>query len=133
MAIKEEIASLKKQYPTLNIFIGVGHSGYERDKEIAKAISDLDLIVGGHSNTFLYTGTAPSNEKPEGDYPTVISHDSGDSKTLVVQAFAYGKYLGKLDLIFDENGQVVHYEGLPIYLNATFEEGLLLFFLAFSK
>lgn len=111
--------------PTLNIFIAVGHSGYERDLEIATAISDLDLVVGGHSNTFLFSGPSlPSNEVPEGEYPTVIKHPDSGEQTLVVQAFAYGKYLGKLDLIFDENGRVASYQGAPIFLDSSFKEGI---------
>lgn len=57
----DEIESLKKETKKLrdsgvNIIIGLGHSGIERDQEIAKEVEDIDLIVGGHSHTFLYTG-----------------------------------------------------------------------------
>lgn len=98
-------------------------AGYQRDKEIAHAIDDLDLVVGAHSHSFLWSGSnVPSSETPEGEYPTVIKHASGE-QTLVVQAFAYGKYLGKLDLMFDENGRVQHYQGLPIFLDSSFEQG----------
>ena len=108
----------------MNIFIAVGHSGFERDKEIGRAIDDLDLIVGGHTNTFLYTGTnLPSNEQPEGDYPYVVKHSSGE-QTLIVQAFAYGKYLGRLNMIFNEKGQVQQYQGQPIFLDSSFSEGM---------
>jgi len=40
----------------VNILIALGHSGYEKDLEMAEKIEDLDLVVGGHSHTFLYTG-----------------------------------------------------------------------------
>lgn len=123
-AVGEEIEHLKKEHSDLAIFIGLGHSGYERDLEIASALPDLDLIVGGHTNTFLYSGdNPPSVEKPEGPFPKVIKHSSGE-QTLVVQAFAYGKYLGQLDLTFDENGKVVQYEGEPILIDATYPEGM---------
>lgn len=128
VAIKEEIARLKALHPQLNIFIAVGHSGYERDLEIAAAIADLDLVVGGHSNTFLFPQNngdqppPPSTEKVEGDYPTVVNHTDSGERTLVVQAFAYGKYLGKLDLVFDEAGRVASYEGRPIFLSTEFVE-----------
>ena len=34
----------------------VGHGGFLLDQKIAKEVNGVDLIVGGHSNTFLYTG-----------------------------------------------------------------------------
>lgn len=40
----------------VNIIIALGHSGVEMDTEIAREIEDIDLVVGGHSHTFLYTG-----------------------------------------------------------------------------
>ena len=32
------------------------------DKEIAQKVPDVDVVVGGHTNTFLYNGEPPSNE-----------------------------------------------------------------------
>lgn len=108
----------------MNIFIAVGHSGFERDKEIARDVPDLDLVVGGHSNTFLYTGNKlPSNENPEGDYPYIVKHVEQLKQTLVVQAFAYGKYMGKLDMVFNEQGDIVNYQGEPVYLDASIPQG----------
>ena len=123
-SIIREIERLKDQYrDKLNIFIAVGHSGFEKDKEIAAKISELDIVVGGHTNTFLYSGPKPSIEVPEGLYPVVFDHGI-KGKTLVVQAFAYGKYLGKLDVIFDENGFITSYGGNPILLDNSVKEGL---------
>ncbi len=34
----------------------MGHSGIEMDKKIASEVEDIDVLIGGHSNTFLYTG-----------------------------------------------------------------------------
>lgn len=79
----------------VKIIIGLSHSGYDRDLEIAKSCPDLDLIVGGHSNTFLYNGQAPSIEIPRDEYPTVITQTSG-KKVLVVQAYSFTKYMGNL-------------------------------------
>ncbi|CAG2107041.1 unnamed protein product [Medioppia subpectinata] len=122
-SIRKEIENLKKIYPKneLNIFIAVGHSGHKKDKEIAEKIPELDVVVGGHSNTFLYTGKPPSIEVPEGPYPVVYDHNS-EGKTLVVQAFAYGKYLGKLDVVFDDNGLITSYSGTPILLDSNTKE-----------
>ena len=46
---------LKQQ--NINKIIAVGHAGIEMDKQIAKEVDGVDIVVGGHTNTFLYTGT----------------------------------------------------------------------------
>lgn len=43
--------------PKVDILIGVGHYGYGNDKKLAHAVPDLDIIVGGHTHTFLYNMT----------------------------------------------------------------------------
>jgi len=40
----------------VNILIALGHSGIEMDTQIAREVEDIDLVIGGHSHTFLYTG-----------------------------------------------------------------------------
>ena len=120
-ALKQEVKLLKEK--GINIIIAVGHSGYIRDQEIAKKIPDIDLIIGGHSNTFLYNGIEPSIETSIGDYPTVIQI-SGGKKVFVAQAYAYSKYLGSLDFIFDEEGNAeLDGKQNPILLDAEFPRG----------
>ena len=48
------MALLKAQ--GVNKIIALGHSGIDVDISLAKNIPDLDIIIGGHTNTFLYTG-----------------------------------------------------------------------------
>ena len=73
-----------------------------------RQIPDLDLVVGGHSHTFLYNGPAPSREKAGGPYPTYVTVNDTDKVVPVVQAFAYTKYMGHLKLNFDlETGDLV--------------------------
>ena len=90
-----EAANLKSK--GVNILIALGHSGYDMDKKIAENCPDIDVVVGGHSNTFLYNGKQPDAEPIEGPYPTIVTQKSG-KKVPVVQAFAYTKYLGYLKL-----------------------------------
>ena len=40
----------------INKIIAVGHAGIDVDKKIAKEVDGVDIVVGGHTNTFLYTG-----------------------------------------------------------------------------
>ncbi|RWS28195.1 5'-nucleotidase-like protein [Leptotrombidium deliense] len=114
--IEKEVEKLKKE--NVKIFIAVGHSGFDEDKAIARKVPDLDVIVGGHTNTFLYNGKPPSKEVASDVYPAVVEHKDG-RRTLVVQAYAYGKYLGFLNVIIDEKGEVVKFHGQPILLDHT--------------
>lgn len=91
----EEAENLKKK--GVNIIIALGHSGYLVDQEIARDCPLVDVVIGGHSNTFLYTGEQPDAEKIDGPYPTVVKQASG-KEVPVVQAYAYTKYLGELKL-----------------------------------
>lgn len=52
--MKEEVSKLKAK--GIKIIIALGHSGFAKDKLIAKLVPDLDLVVGGHTNTFLFNG-----------------------------------------------------------------------------
>ena len=108
----------------VNILIALGHSGYTEDKRIAMEVPDIDVVVGGHSNTFLYSGEKPSKEAIEGPYPTLITQPGLKAKVVpVVQAYAYTKYLGYLKLDFDDNGDLTHHEGQPILLSQDYPEG----------
>lgn len=129
--VSQESKLLREQ--NVSIIVAVGHSGFDFDKMVAKECPDVDLVIGGHTNTFLYSQAPPSIEKPEDLYPVVITQESG-RKVLVVQAFAYTKYLGILHLKvsildlyeynfilkrfqFDENGEIKSWMGSPILLD----------------
>lgn len=56
--MKSAVADLKRQ--GINKIIAVGHAGIVVDKKIAEQVDGVDVVVGGHSHTFLYSGTATS-------------------------------------------------------------------------
>ncbi|CAK1586814.1 unnamed protein product [Parnassius mnemosyne] len=116
VALKEEVTNLKLE--GVNIIIALGHSGYLKDIEIAKDVEGIDLVIGAHSNTFLWNGTTPDSEDIQGPYPTYVKQKSG-KLVPVVQAYAYTKYLGKLHILFDSNGDVISIDGNPILLDNT--------------
>jgi len=97
--------------------IVLSHSGYQVDKIVASDVDGIDVIVGGHSNTFL----SNTSDKAQGPYPTWIKNPNG-GKTAIVQAYAYGKYLGRLDVEFDDDGVVVSALGEPIIVDGLIEE-----------
>lgn len=56
----DEIESISKEAKRLkangvNIIIALGHSGFDMDRKIAKSVPEVSLVIGGHTNTFLYT------------------------------------------------------------------------------
>ncbi|XP_059153695.1 snake venom 5'-nucleotidase-like [Physella acuta] len=65
--------------------------------------------------------TSPSTEKIEGKYPTVVESTKGGG-VLVVQDYAYGKYLGELNVVFDDAGQVKSWTGNPILLDNSVQK-----------
>ena len=90
----------------MKIIIALGHSGYDVDIKLAETIPELDLVVGGHSHTYLFTGPdPPSTDVPKGDYPTYVKN--GNKTIPVVQAYCYTKYLGHLELQFDDDGELL--------------------------
>ena len=47
----ETALEYKKLRKKCHLFIGLFHTGYEKDLEIAQAMPELDAIIGGHSHT----------------------------------------------------------------------------------
>lgn len=55
------MASLQQQVDKLqtlgvNKIIALGHSGFTVDQDVARRVRGVDVVIGGHTNTFLYTG-----------------------------------------------------------------------------
>ncbi|KAE8286447.1 5'-nucleotidase [Larimichthys crocea] len=120
---EDEVSSLQLQVDKLqtlgvNKIIALGHSGFIVDRQIAKMVRGVDVVIGGHTNTFLYTGTPPSSEVPAGPYPFMVRSLDG-RQVPVVQAYAFGKYLGYLKVTFDDAGNVMRSTGNPILLDSS--------------
>jgi len=125
LVIRDEIEAVTKEVEKLHlegvdIIIALGHSGYVKDIEIAEKVPHVDIVVGAHSHSFLFTNsveeTNPSNNAIIGPYPTVVKNVLG-SNALVVQAFAFTKYLGHIRVVFDDAGVVQNWLGMPILLD----------------
>ena len=110
--ITAAIGELKKQ--GVNKIIALTHVGYPRDLAAIAKIPDVDVVVGGHSNTFL----SNTSDKAEGPYPTLVDNPGG-YKVPIVQAAAYSKYLGNLKVVFDDAGVVKEASGEPILIDSS--------------
>nr|WP_170538920.1 bifunctional metallophosphatase/5'-nucleotidase [Ruegeria arenilitoris] len=96
----------------VNKIIVLSHSGYGVDQRVAQETTGVDVIVGGHSNTYL----SNTSDKAAGPYPTVVNG------VQIVQAYAYGKFLGELNVTFDDDGNVVEAVGEPLIMDNTVTE-----------
>lgn len=99
----------------INKIIVLSHIGYDFDQVLAAETTDIDLIVGGDTHNLLdSTGELNALGLPvTGEYPTVVQNAEGKD-TFIVQAWESAKTLGKIDLKFDEHGDVIHISGNAI-------------------
>jgi 5'-nucleotidase / UDP-sugar diphosphatase len=100
LTFKNPVEVAKKLVPELkkkaDHVVVVSHVGIEVDREIAKNVPGIDLIVGGHSHTPLKT-------------PEVVNG------TYIVQDWEYGKSLGRADLFYLGEELVAFSGGLKEY------------------
>ena len=109
-AVQAEVDKLTSE--GINKIIVLSHSGYGVDQRVAQETSGVDVIVGGHSNTYL----SNTSDKAVGPYPTVVNG------VQIVQAYAYGKFLGELNVTFDDNGNVTEAVGEPLIMDKSVTE-----------
>lgn len=93
-SIKAEVEKLKKQ--KINKIILLSHLGYKLDQKVAQNISDIDIIIGGHSHDKINGITPGKNlqKSPTGE-PVIIT-----------QAGKNGEFFGLLDVVFDKKGVI---------------------------
>jgi len=93
--IAQDTSRILKEEEHCDLVICLSHLGYfyksypekVSDLNLAKATKDIDLIIGGHTHTFL----------PK---PTIEKNAAGKN-VLVNQVGCYGLYLGRVDFHFD--------------------------------
>ena len=90
-----------RDYEQCDMVICLSHLGYEYnddricDIKLARMVNGIDLIIGGHTHTFL-------------KQPVVIKKAS-HNPTLITQVGFGGIVLGRIDFIFDETANIVDY------------------------
>lgn len=92
---KKTVAEFEKQ--GVNKIILLSHLGYEKDENVIKAVSGIDVIVGAYSKLELH---GPM-EMTAGDGGRVIA----------VQAGKNAEYLGEIDIKFNDKGEIEDYDG----------------------
>ena len=82
--------------------IALGHVGYWRKMDLARAVDGVDIIVDDPSAA--------------GPYPTLVTSPVGET-VLIVQAYQWSHYLGRLDVFFDAAGRLSVRHGAPILID----------------
>ncbi|KAL6259899.1 hypothetical protein P5V15_009810 [Pogonomyrmex californicus] len=118
--VNEEAKRLKEK--GIKIITVLSHCGLDVDRIMAEKCPLVDVIIGGHSHTFLYSGPPPFIDRPEDEYPVVVMQNKTGRTVLIVQAAAFTKYLGNLTVWFDDEGEIVDWDGNPILLDQSIEE-----------
>ena len=93
----QEMTRILKTQEKCDLIICLSHIGYSYGKDsdkicdlkLAEQTKDIDLIIGGHTHTFL-------------DKPTIVKNLDGID-TLVNQVGCYGINLGRIDFYFDKD------------------------------
>lgn len=95
--ITQDITRELKEEQRCDLIICLSHLGYYyrnnpetiSDLNLSKATKDIDLIIGGHTHTFL----------PK---PTIVKNKA-DKNMLVNQVGCHGLYLGRIDFYLDDD------------------------------
>jgi len=94
--ITDDITSKLKNEENCDLIICLSHLGYKYDNApnkicdltLAKQTKDIDLIIGGHTHTFM-------------NQPKVVKNKT-DKNVLINQVGCFGLFLGKVDFFFDQ-------------------------------
>jgi len=97
VGISQDMARILRHEQKCDLVICLSHIGYKYkdepdricDTKLASLTKDIDLIIGGHTHTFL-------------DKPTVLKN-AENKEVLVNQVGCYGINLGRIDFYFDSD------------------------------
>ncbi|OEY73197.1 metallophosphatase [Salegentibacter salarius] len=96
--IAQDQSRILKEEKNCDLVICLSHLGYKyssdkiSDIKLAQTTKNIDLIIGGHTHTFL-------------EKPTVETNKAG-KKVLVNQVGCYGLYLGRIDFYLDDKNNI---------------------------
>ncbi|WP_126148045.1 choice-of-anchor I family protein [Synechococcus elongatus] len=107
--IQADVDALLANNPDLNKVILLSHmQQISIEQEIAKRLRNVDIIVAGGSNTRLLDSNdvLRAGDTKQGEYP-FFTNDADGKPIAVVNTDGNYKYVGRLVIDFDENGNVI--------------------------
>ncbi|MBQ2645685.1 bifunctional metallophosphatase/5'-nucleotidase [bacterium] len=111
--LQQEVDKLEKQ--GINKIILLSHSGYEEEKEYAKNISGIDVIIGGHSHDLIFDITEGKN----------LQYSPKGEPVIITQAGRDGKNFGILNVEYDKNGIIIKAQN-NVFKTENFAKGQLM-------
>ncbi len=116
--VQSDLAAVAQKYideltgKGVNKIILLTHIGYKTDQELAQKLKGVDIVVGGHSHTFLNNRFANATAP----YPAALKNADGEP-VLVVQSGEKFEFIGRLDVEFNEKGVLTKWGGDTIHLS----------------
>ncbi|MEO1196803.1 MAG: ExeM/NucH family extracellular endonuclease [Pseudomonadota bacterium] len=107
--IQDEVDMLLANNPDMNKVILLAHmQQLDIELGLAARLENVDVIVAGGSNTRLFDDNdiARDGDSDQGQYPQFVTN-AGGTTTAVVNTDGSYKYVGRLVIDFDENGNVL--------------------------
>ncbi len=113
----DEVTTAQKQIDELraegvNKVVLITHYQYDNDLALAKAVSGVDVIIGGDSHTLLGEEFEQYGLNPAGPYPTMTTDRVG-APVCIAQAWEYSQIVGQISVSWDEFGFVTSCDGTP--------------------
>lgn len=108
----------------INKIILLSHAGADKNFEIAKKVTGIDIIITGDTHYLFGNKEMRDFNLPvRSEYPTKFTSPNGEP-VYVVEAWEYSKLIGKLDIKFTKNGIVKEITGnplIPYHLDSSFQ------------
>jgi predicted extracellular nuclease/2',3'-cyclic-nucleotide 2'-phosphodiesterase (5'-nucleotidase family) len=126
--IQAEVNTLLDANPGMNKVVLLGHmQQLNIELELAERLENVDIIVAGGSNTRLFDDTdrVRDGDSDQGQYPQFVTN-AGGTTTAVVNTDGSYKYVGRLVVDFDEDGNVLpdSYDATVSGAYATDDQGV---------
>jgi len=99
LSVAQSLVTDLRDNQNCDMIVVLSHMGVDYDQMAAAMISGIDVIVGGHTHTFIST-------------PIQIGN------TLVLQAGEFGRYLGKLSVILNA-GELESWDYQPLSIDSS--------------
>jgi 2',3'-cyclic-nucleotide 2'-phosphodiesterase (5'-nucleotidase family) len=107
--IQAEVDALLAANPDMNKVVLLAHmQRLSIERELAARLENVDIIVGGGSNTRLFdeNDRVRAGDSAQGQYPEFITNAGGTQTALVNTDGSY-KYVGRLVIDFDADGNII--------------------------
>jgi len=116
----DEVATAQKYIDALkakgvNKIVLLTHVGLDNDKNYAKLLSGVDVIIGGDSHSLMGDFSAVGLVSDDTNYPAKTTDKEGNP-VCIAHAWQYNYVVGNLDVEFDKEGVVTKCEGTPTLL-----------------